>query len=51
MSSMRIWLDANLSPDLAPWLATTFAVEARSIIEFGLEGTTDHQILLKCRTD
>lgn len=28
---MKFWIDAQLSPALAPWLEETFAVEAYSI--------------------
>jgi hypothetical protein len=42
---MIIWIDAQLSPALAPWIETTFGVEARALRELGLRDATDRQNL------
>lgn len=41
---MKLWLDAHLSPNLAPWIASTFGVEARAIRELGLRDAKDSEI-------
>lgn len=41
---MVIWVDAQLSPSLAPWLAETFQVEAYSVKYLGLRDATDDEI-------
>jgi predicted nuclease of predicted toxin-antitoxin system len=41
---MLIWVDAQLSPSLAPWLAENFQVEAYSVKFLGLRDATDDEI-------
>ena len=42
---MILWIDAQLSPTLAPWITNTFeAVEAYSVRQLGLRDATDHEI-------
>ncbi|SRR5260370_11343061 len=41
---MIIWIDAQLSPALAPWIEGTFGVKARALRELGLRDATDRQI-------
>lgn len=41
---MILWLDAQLSPALAPWITETFAVTARAVRELGLRDATDQDI-------
>ena len=41
---MKFWIDAQLSPALAPWITDTFAVEAFSIQRLGLRDATDERI-------
>ena len=36
-----IWLDANLSPSVAPWIATTFGVVCVSVRDLGLRDALD----------
>ena len=38
---MIIWVDAQLSPALAPWITNQFAVDAASARHLGLVETTD----------
>lgn len=44
---MRFWIDAQLPPKLATWLATEFSVEAESLREVGLRDATDAEIFKK----
>lgn len=46
---MKFWIDAQLSPALAPWLQETFAVEAYSIRWLGLQNATDEKIFTAAR--
>jgi predicted nuclease of predicted toxin-antitoxin system len=41
---MIIWLDAQLSPALAPWIFANFGVEARALRDVGLRDSTDREI-------
>jgi predicted nuclease of predicted toxin-antitoxin system len=44
-----VWIDAHLSPALAPWIAETFQVEARPLRDLGLRGGTDQAIFMAAR--
>ncbi len=46
---MILWVDAQLSPHLAPWLAEHFGVEAFSVRRLGLRDAKDHQIFAEAR--
>jgi predicted nuclease of predicted toxin-antitoxin system len=46
---MIIWIDAQLSPHLAPWITSTFGVEAYSAKWLGLESATDKAIFLAAK--
>ena len=39
-----IWLDAQLSPALAPWVQSTFNVDTRALRDIGLRNATDQAI-------
>ena len=41
---MIIWLDAQLSPHLAPWIAETFGIRAKAVREIGLQDASDRKI-------
>jgi predicted nuclease of predicted toxin-antitoxin system len=41
---MTFWLDAQLSPALAPWLAEQFGVEAHSVRQLGYRDAADRVI-------
>ena len=41
---MTVWLDAQLPPALAPWLAETFSIEANAVRDLGLLESTDETI-------
>ncbi len=46
---MKFWIDAQLSPTLAPWLSTTFAVEAFSARWLGCQHASDEEIFTAAR--
>ncbi len=46
---MILWVDAQLSPHLAPWLTTSFAIEAFSAKRLGLRDAKDHEIFRQAR--
>ena len=41
---MKIWIDAQLSPDLASWLSERFGVECRAVRDLGLRDAEDDEI-------
>jgi len=41
---MKFWIDAQLSPQLAPWIAEQFGVEAVAVRDVGLRDATDQEI-------
>jgi predicted nuclease of predicted toxin-antitoxin system len=43
------WVDAQLSPSLAPWLASTFEVDAYSVRFLGLRDAKDREIFPAAR--
>ncbi len=46
---MKIWIDAQLSPALSPWLESTFGIEALAVRDLGLRDATDRQIFQAAR--
>ena len=42
---MIIWIDAQLSPHLAPWIKETFGVEAKAVHEISLRDAADREIM------
>ncbi|RKU36130.1 hypothetical protein C6496_14670 [Candidatus Poribacteria bacterium] len=47
---MKFWIDAQLSPALAPWISETFAVEAFSLRWLGLQEASDEEIFFAARS-
>ena len=41
---MTIWVDAQLSPEIAPWIANKFGVTAVALRDIGLRDAEDHEI-------
>lgn len=41
---MKFWIDAQLPPQLASWLTSTFGVEASSLSDLGLRDASDLEI-------
>lgn len=46
---MILWIDAQLSPALAPWIAERFKVEAFSVKYLGYRNAADRQIFQAAR--
>ncbi|MCC7141605.1 MAG: DUF5615 family PIN-like protein [Candidatus Eisenbacteria bacterium] len=46
---MKVWLDAQLPPTIAGWLAEQFQVEALPVRELGLVRATDSDIFAQAR--
>lgn len=46
---MNLWLDAQLSPALASWLASTFSVRCTAVRDLQLRDATDHEIFMSAR--
>ena len=46
---MKFWLDAQLPPSLADWLAETFSVEAIALRDIGLRDASDQEIFSAAR--
>lgn len=43
---MTIWIDAQISPVMAEWIADNFPVKAMAVRDLGLREATDRQIFL-----
>lgn len=48
---MILWIDAQLSPALAPWLGSTFHFSALALRDLGLRDATDREIFLAARRE
>ena len=48
---MTFWIDAQLSPALAPWISETFAVEAFSVQRLGFQDASDEAIFFAARSE
>ncbi len=46
---MKLWVDAQLPPQLAEWLVTEFRVEASSVRQLGLRDAADLEIFQQAR--
>ena len=46
---MKIWLDAQLSPDLAPWILSQFDIPCFALRDLGLRDATDKEIFMEAR--
>lgn len=46
---MIFWVDAQLSPQLAPWLTAQFAVQAQSLRHLGMQRAKDREIFFAAR--
>ncbi len=47
---MKLWLDAQLSPAMAPWIAENFGVDCSSVRDVGLRNAEDIDIFQAART-
>lgn len=41
---MRLWLDAQLSPKMATWIAERIGIEATAVRDIGLRDSSDLEI-------
>jgi predicted nuclease of predicted toxin-antitoxin system len=46
-----IWIDAQMSPAIAAWIAGNFAVSAVAVRDLGLRDATDQQIFLAAKRE
>lgn len=46
---MTIWIDAQLSPALAPWITREFGFRAVALRDVGLRDATDRQIFIAAK--
>ena len=46
---MIVWVDAQLPPQLASWLATTFGVDAHALVNLGLRDASDQDIFERAK--
>ncbi|MFT5366289.1 MAG: putative nuclease of putative toxin-antitoxin system [Candidatus Latescibacterota bacterium] len=46
---MNIWIDAQLSPEIAEWISSTFQIEAHSARDLGLRHAIDYDIFWAAR--
>lgn len=44
-----IWIDAQLSPNLAEWISITFKIECKAIRDIGLRDADDETIFLEAK--
>jgi predicted nuclease of predicted toxin-antitoxin system len=47
---VTVWIDAQLPPALAPWLARTFQVDAHALVDLGLRDADDSEIFGRAKT-
>jgi predicted nuclease of predicted toxin-antitoxin system len=48
---MRIWVDAQMSPAIATWISSNYAVSAVAIRDLGLRDAEDKEIFEAARQD
>lgn len=46
---MKIWIDAQLSPSIADWIASTFEIESHAVRTLGLRDAEDIEIFRAAR--
>lgn len=46
---MSIWIDAQLSPELARWITETFGLQAHAVRDLGLRDAQDSEIFQAAR--
>ena len=48
---MRIWVEAQMSPAIATWISSNYAVSALAIRDLGLRDAADHEIFEAARQE
>jgi predicted nuclease of predicted toxin-antitoxin system len=46
---VKIWIDAQISPEIAQWLILTHGIEAMPVKDLGWRNATDRNIFLAAR--
>lgn len=46
---MKLWLDAQLSPDMVSWIAAQFRTEVTAVRDLGLRNALDRGIFLAAK--
>jgi len=46
---VKIWIDAQISPEIAQWFILTHGIEAMPVKDLGLRNATDRNIFLAAR--
>jgi len=46
---MKIWIDAQLSPQIASWITSEFDIDAVAVRDIGLRDADDNQIFQKAK--
>jgi predicted nuclease of predicted toxin-antitoxin system len=46
---VKIWIDAQISPEIAQWFILTHGIEAMTVKDLGLRNATDRNIFLAAR--
>jgi len=46
---MKIWIDAQLSPQIASWITSEFEIDAVAVRDIGLRDADDNQIFQKAK--
>jgi predicted nuclease of predicted toxin-antitoxin system len=46
-----IWIDAQMSPEIAAWIGSSFSVSAMAIRDLGLRDATDQEIFQAARRE
>jgi predicted nuclease of predicted toxin-antitoxin system len=46
---VTLWLDEQISPFLAPWIATECGVECVSVVDLPVDRASDHSIFIAAR--
>jgi predicted nuclease of predicted toxin-antitoxin system len=48
---MSLWIDAQMSPAIATWISSSFAMNAIAVRNLGLREATDHEIFLAAKRE
>ena len=48
---MIIWIDAQMSPEIAVWISSSFSIKAVAVRDLGLRDTTDQEIFAAAKLE
>jgi predicted nuclease of predicted toxin-antitoxin system len=46
---VKVWLDAQISPAMAPWMVSKFRIETTALRDLGLRDSNDEEIFFAAR--